>query len=165
MLAGLDDYPRSSAPHKSERHVDMMCWAIKACDVMARLCERAGGNWSAKAEEYGAQSKFLKRCGRMAYLVTAYVLMAYVLMAHILMAYIVMAYAVMAYIVLARSKRCGRNTGENGKKMLPIGHRRRGCIYRVGMHEPVLKNDRLGKRPPPTVCSAMANACVQASAP
>jgi mannosyl-oligosaccharide glucosidase len=37
LASGLDDYPRASNPSEDERHVDMLCWAITACDVMARV--------------------------------------------------------------------------------------------------------------------------------
>ena len=43
LASGLDDYPRASVPDNiEERHVDLLCWIIKACQVTSKLAVFAG---------------------------------------------------------------------------------------------------------------------------
>ncbi|KAM3575457.1 hypothetical protein VYU27_002679 [Nannochloropsis oceanica] len=37
FASGLDDYPRASEPGPEERHVDLICWVIKGCQILSRL--------------------------------------------------------------------------------------------------------------------------------
>eukprot|EP00624_Nannochloropsis_granulata_P000963 evm.model.NODE_14286_length_23795_cov_21.451103.4 len=37
FASGLDDYPRASEPGPEERHVDLLCWVIKGCQILSRL--------------------------------------------------------------------------------------------------------------------------------
>jgi len=37
LASGLDDYPRAPLPHEHERHLDLHCWMVLACDVMTQL--------------------------------------------------------------------------------------------------------------------------------
>jgi mannosyl-oligosaccharide glucosidase len=37
LASGLDDYPRAPLPHEHERHLDLHCWMVLACDVMTEL--------------------------------------------------------------------------------------------------------------------------------
>jgi hypothetical protein len=42
LASGLDDYPRASHPDTSEYHVDMLSWAIRATEIMAKVSKFAG---------------------------------------------------------------------------------------------------------------------------
>lgn len=49
FASGLDDYPRASEPGEEEYHVDLLCWVVKGCQILARLAavvEGAGGDAS-----------------------------------------------------------------------------------------------------------------------
>ena len=37
FASGLDDYPRASEPGEEEYHVDLLCWVLKGCQILARL--------------------------------------------------------------------------------------------------------------------------------
>lgn len=37
FASGLDDYPRASEPGEEEYHIDLLCWVVKGCQILARL--------------------------------------------------------------------------------------------------------------------------------
>ncbi|GLE07741.1 hypothetical protein PINS_up018372 [Pythium insidiosum] len=42
LSSGLDDYPRASQVSDREMHVDLLCWMIKASDVLSTVAKRTG---------------------------------------------------------------------------------------------------------------------------
>lgn len=42
LSSGLDDYPRASFPTTREMHVDLLCWMIRASDILTKLAEITG---------------------------------------------------------------------------------------------------------------------------
>ncbi|KAL7040295.1 hypothetical protein ACKWTF_000342 [Chironomus riparius] len=52
LTSGLDDFPRSSHPTDSERHVDLRCWIALASSVMVQLGNMLGKNVEKYEETY-----------------------------------------------------------------------------------------------------------------
>ncbi|DBA00262.1 TPA: hypothetical protein N0F65_007906 [Lagenidium giganteum] len=42
LSSGLDDYPRASLPTNREMHVDLLCWMIRASDILATIADMLG---------------------------------------------------------------------------------------------------------------------------
>lgn len=69
LASGLDDYPRAIIPSFEERHLDLLCWMIKAYESMTRIEEAvvASGYQSSQTAKriiatssYAKQNRFLK---------------------------------------------------------------------------------------------------------